>query len=137
MQQRWRGRTRQGASRTSPSLVRALHRVHQVLGVVLVGTVLLGRGGRLLHVRRVVARYVSGERCECGRLADRADCARRHQVAGAEPEAAPEVGIPAEPQHGQQGGQRHDTEYQHFLDDHDGHEYGHQQRFDYQELERG
>lgn len=117
-----------------PSLlpaVRGLHGVHQVLGVVLIRIVLRGR---LLHVRGIVAGHVGGERRERGRLADRADRRRGHQVA--EPEAV-EVGVPTEPQHGQHGWQRHDGDHQHLLDDHDGHQYGHEQRLDHQELERG
>jgi len=121
---------------TAASSVRRLHRVHQVLGVVLVGAVLLGRGGRLLHVRGVVARHVGRERCERCRLANRTDGARGHEVTGTEAAEAPEVGVPAEPQHGQYSGQSHDAEHQHLLDDHDGHQYGHQQRLDHQELER-
>lgn len=80
----------------SSSLVRRLHGVHQILRVVLVGVVLLGRGGRLLHVRRVVTRYISGERRERSCLAYRADGTCSHQVTRTEPEAS-EVGISTEP----------------------------------------
>lgn len=117
---------------SSPFPVRGLHGVHQVLRVVLVAIVLLGRGCRLLHVRRVVAGHVGCERRECGRLADRADRARGHQVAEPEP-----VVVPAEPQHGEHGGQRHHGQHEHFLDHHHRGQYGQQQRLDDEELERG
>lgn len=108
------------ADRTlSPLVVGTLHGVHQVLGVVPVGVVLqLGSAGRLLDIRRIVARHVGSERRERGCRADRTHLARGQQV--------PEVSIPAEPQHRQHGRQRHHAEHQYLLDDQDGYEYGHQ-----------
>lgn len=116
-------------------LVCRLHGVHQVFRVVLVGAVLLGCGRRLLHVRGVVARNVGGERRESCRLTNRPNGTCGHKVTSTEPEA-PEVGVPAEPQHGQHSGQCHDAKHQHLFNDHDGHQYWHQQRFDHQKLER-